>query len=408
MEGRTGRTLLVVGVVLGVGFAAGYLARDLDSGGRTDAGGVDGKALEAEVERLRAEIARRDATALASSPGASTGASTGSAESGPAAPGGGSAGDGRDGVDGSVAASPKGDAAVPPGTARFTTAALAPALKGIDWTELGRSMKDAIPLTVEVARSQAAGEKLPPEAYGRLQTAKGPLATLVLALDKAVPATSANARLTHPVVASNAIAATLEAAGLPLDGTQSAAVETLTAEHAAEDERRLAAYTEDVWMLRRLLDETAQRRRYYEAVRALLTPEQRDTLNPPAIRDRTATDLFSAALIWARRTSNTSVADRTVLVTGLADFLVKRLQLPVDRTDDARATAERWFDSVPLALKTDPVDDLAKAGFWPLDRVQANAEQFLRFLESARDDLSPGEAGMEVLRNASTTVVLVP
>src|SRR5205823_12386063 len=96
----------------------------------------------------------------------------------------------------------------------------------------------------------------------------------------------------------NAIAAALDAAGKPLSADQATSLDKLTREFSDEDARRLQAYDEKTYALKKTSDEADLRARFFDAAFKVLREDQRDALTPPATKGRLGLDLYSDGLLW--------------------------------------------------------------------------------------------------------------
>jgi hypothetical protein len=289
-------------------------------------------------------------------------------------------------------------AGVPSKKPRFPYETYQAALAGVDWSSVGSNMKAMVPLLQEFSESMRKGEEMSPEMVGKIQQHNGPLVTVALQVMGKIPGSGANGAFTHPVVMVNAIAATLEAAGLPLTDPQAQALDRVGREWAENDARRLAGYDERAFALQRLIDEVELRDKFFEAAFALLTPEQRDALSPPATRGRTQADLFSSGLVWAAHVQHVAAPSREVFASGVESTLSTLLQPPERNRADLHSAVVDWVASWPKEPFEGPVDGLARRAMWPTSYVLECAKRELTLFQRISAAIPLDDAATRRLR----------
>jgi hypothetical protein len=225
------------------------------------------------------------------------------------------------------------------------------ALAAVDWKEVGTSLHAMLPLMGRFIDGVRAGKEIAqiPE-IGPIQKHNGALVDAALRLKTGkVPGRDVNGTYTHPHPQANAIAATLEAAGMPLAEDQAKALERVATEHGEADARRRAGYDERTPALRQILEEAEARERFFEAAFAVLTAAQRDVLKPAAVKDLLHADLFSSGLVWAQYARPMPAVDRPGLVAAMQQVVLSSFAIPEARFADAKALVEQWAPTPPAA-----------------------------------------------------------
>ncbi|MHC4924266.1 MAG: RNA polymerase sigma factor [Planctomycetota bacterium] len=245
--------------------------------------------------------------------------------------------------------------------ARYRAGPYVEVLDDTNWNEIGRTLHELIPLVARLNADIDAGVEVTDpaiaESIGRQQELNGPLVAVTLRLyqerhDGGFPTNkwteeSPNAGFTHPSFMANALAATLDSAGLPLDETQNAGLESLATRFTALETRRLEGYGENTWRMQRLIDEADLRQEFFDEVEALLTNEQAMVLWPEAVRG-TIKDIFSSGLIY-----NIGIVDtfeprtRHRAILGHMQWLSLKLDVPEERRADLFDVVAEWLDALP-------------------------------------------------------------
>jgi SAM-dependent methyltransferase len=281
------------------------------------------------------------------------------------------------------------------------------ALALADWNkDVGENMSAMVPLISEIAKALDGGGTRPAEAVGNLQRHNGPLVAFGMKLNQhGVPGTGVNGSITHPPVMVNAIAATLEAVGLPLDAAQLADLARISKTFAQRDKLRLADYDERTFALRKLVEEAKLKRTFFDEALAVLKADQLAAISPETTRGRVGADLFSEALLWAGRGSRMVFTDRAQLAEAMQDRTSRRLGLDPDTLDAANKVVLDWAESFPDSVLRVEIDALDKEGMYKSDRVAASAEQMLRLLENLVNDADLPEGKAAAVRSVGKTKV---
>lgn len=282
----------------------------------------------------------------------------------------------------------------------------AKSLAAVDWKTVAENVGAFPPLVQQVLQALREGREVSPEAAGELQRRNGPLVTVALRLGADIPGTGANGKFTHPAFSANAMASTLASLGKPLSAAQLTALEAVARRASDEDEERRAAYKDDVPALRRIADEADLRRRFYESARALLTPEQLETLSPAEIRDRLACDLWCEGLLWLQFARPVQASAPADLAKAALPAVAGMLRL----SDADRARAEPivadWAAKYPAAVLARPHDAYEKAFWVKCSVVAAAAESTLQLTQRLVRELDL--SGPQAAGARSSQAVLVP
>ena len=255
-------------------------------------------------------------------------------------------------------------------------------LEAIDWEEAGQALSRMSPLLGEVISAQLEGKPMPP-SVGDIQKYNGALVKMALKAEQdGVPGSGTNGSFTHVAIVANLVYATLKHADLPLSESQEAKLATLADELIAEDEKRLKSYGDSTLALRKILEETAIKDRFYAGVDAMLTEEQRNALHPESIRGRTSYDLFSSGLVWAQRVAPQRFRDKEQLTQALVGQVMMRYAVAEERRAVVEETVAEWVAALPASLVDEAPDAMeAKTGAFRVSRVRDAAAAQLQGFE---------------------------
>ncbi len=298
------------------------------------------------------------------------------------------------------------DAAAKARAPRIAVAGAEELLKSVDWGAIGTNMSAMTPLIARFAQKYAEDGTIDGEAAGQIQVHNGPLVTAALAAGARLKL-EPNTAFTHPAFMVNAIAATLEAARLPLAEAQLAALGELAARYTAELGRLASATDPDAWVLARLVDESELRERFFVEAFGLLSVEQRGALTQPYAKDRLQVDIFSAGLMWLPHAQALPFQGREDLNALFETSMTQVLKLgPSDKAAFHEAVVE-WASGLPPAWFEGEPDPLDAKGFVRVQRVHEAARRTVTLLQRWVDRTRPDEAGLKRLRAISATLVPV-
>ncbi len=354
---------LVAAAVMAAFFAGRSVASRGPSTGPQPEPAAEIASLRAEADGLRRRLAEsRAQVAAARESAARTLAAEAAAPSGPSgsreppsnpgagiggetpAPEAGERGGGEGGAGGSVAGP------------RFPFAAHERALRGVDWASIGRSFASFPPLLR--ALGEADEEKKPPDLgmLARIQQGRTVIAMAAKEFAGSMPGTDPFSAATHPEFMANAIAATLDAAGLPLDEEQARSLDSAGRDFGTRDARRLAGQAADGWILERAIGEAELKDAFFAAALGPLTAAQRDALCPSGTRGMVSLDPFSSGTMWTPYFKPVVFTDRDDLVGKVAALIEEQLAIPEGRSADARTLVARWAESLPAEwMSVEPV-----------------------------------------------------
>jgi RNA polymerase sigma-70 factor (ECF subfamily) len=261
-------------------------------------------------------------------------------------------------------------------------------LAEVDWKSVGENLNAIAPLAGDVMTKLKKDGEMPGDEIGKLQQHNGPLVAAAVKVMKDLPGTGANGSFTHPAFQVNAIAAALDAAGKPLTDAEASALEKIGREFSDEDARRLQAYDASTYALQKTIDEADLRRRFFDAAFAALTPDQRDTLTPPAVKGVLGFDLYSDGLIWitVMRQIQFKEGDADAHVTAAAGAMNTALKIPKEQQDAARGVVAKWAHDLPASLVTASSEPGAEYDRH-VEPVRESAKQTLALLQRLVADL---------------------
>lgn len=281
------------------------------------------------------------------------------------------------------------------------------ALRQVDWKSVGESTRAMVPLITELREAMAKGGDFPLETAGKIQQHNAALIQAAAKIQGRIPGSGINGSYTHPAFMVNAMAATLEAAGMPMTDAQAEAIGRLGRDFTDRDRARVSAYDERTLALQKVLDEADLKDRFFEQAFALLEPRQRETLSPAATRGLLSLDLFSSGLMLAQHVLPLHAKDRDGFLTQVEQAFVDRAGFPADRREDLRVQVRNWGADLPQDWFTKETETIM--GIQPVLNVTAIQEFGRRQLALFRrvvDDMGLTE---EAARGTRTTgVVVVP
>ncbi len=271
-------------------------------------------------------------------------------------------------------------------------------LSAVNWTDVGTHVGAMAKLLPEIIQAVSTGGQPSPEAVGGVQRHNGPLVTVAMTLHGKLPGETVNGAFSHPSAAVNMIATTLDAMGTPLTDEQVVALGRVGTEFVAEDERRRESYGDDTLAMRRHVEESLLKGRFYGAAMDVLTDEQHLLLRPELTRGRVTADLFSASLVWVGRAR--PIPFRTP--AHLAEILVERVGRDLELEGDARqrfaALITDWVNGLPNELMTREPDAMWLKGLVPIDAIDAAAHEQVTLMERMIADLDLSDEAIAELR----------
>lgn len=233
-----------------------------------------------------------------------------------------------------AAAMPEASAAGPTAAGlTFVDPQFEAALRKVDWAALGTVSNEMAPLLVELAEQMTQeGAEVPMALAIKLQSLNAMLAAQIPAiLEAGIPGFGPNGSYTHPLVAANAMASALAAAGQPLTPDQQAKIDGLVRAFSREN-RAIADAVPEV-QLEALLAEVEMKERFYREVGSLLAPEQQGALWRDGAAAYEGTSLFDVGVVLHAHAEPVLARDAQDFARIVSRRLADRLGL-----DDATAT----------------------------------------------------------------------
>ena len=290
---------------------------------------------------------------------------------------------------------------------RFSFGEYDAALGEVDWKSVGESTNSMVPLITELRDSIKKGGPFPLETAGKIQRLNGSLIQAAAKIADKIPGSGINGSYTHPAFMVNAMAATLEAAGLPLTESQAESLGKLGRDFTERDRARSAGYDERTLDLLKVLEEAEMKDQFFGQALGLLTEKQRETLSPEATRGILGLDLFSSGLMLAGHIMPMMAKDLDGYLGQVERAFVDRLGFPADRREELKAVLKSWGADLPAAWFTEPTETMM--GVQPVLRVEALEEMARRQLPLLRkvvEDMSLTEEQAASIRGAG--VIAVP
>jgi hypothetical protein len=224
-------------------------------------------------------------------------------------------------------------------------------IENLNWKVIGKSVAEILPAAADLAEAaKRHDEKAVADARGKLMGPYMKFMSMIDPLEGSAPGTAPSGAFTGPACLLNAIAATLDAFGLPLSAEQTAAMERIGRASEAEDARRLAGYSESVFQLRREIDEIELRRRLVAAARGALSDAQCKALWPESVRDLGGLDLLSDNLLLQDLCRTVTGRTKAELADRMTKLVVNKLELGEARRDATRRVVEAWIEDLPPAF----------------------------------------------------------
>jgi hypothetical protein len=184
----------------------------------------------------------------------------------------------------------------PATAAMFDDPKYADMLSQVDWALMGKTTLEMQPLMNELVRSlEETGEVSPEVAVALEKLNANLLAQLPTIMKAGLPGTGANGAYTHPLVVANTLATTLQAAGQPLDGAQSAALAGLVRSFTAELDSVAGGQYE--FEAETVMHEVDAKDRFYAEMSQRLTPEQFAAIYPKGSTEFDGVSLFGSGLM---------------------------------------------------------------------------------------------------------------
>jgi hypothetical protein len=303
-----------------------------------------------------------------------------------------------------VAAAAQGSGGAPtsetkPRGPRFFADAHEGALKKVNWTTVGNNMGEMLTLIPGLATALARGEDPSAESIGRIQQLNGPLVTAALKLQDSVPGIGVNGKFSDPSFMVNAMAMTLEVAGLPLLPDQARALESTARLWMAKDRQRREGYDDRTWLIEKIYEEAELKDGFFREAFGQLTSSQATALSPDSVRGRVRLDLFSSSLIYAALARVEFFSSREELIEDTLRGASMAMRLTEEERTQAKGIVAEWADRLPQELLAHETDGLDVHGLIHTDLVTAAARQQHVLVKGLADALGFEGERLERVRN---------
>ncbi|MCU0724341.1 MAG: hypothetical protein MUE73_00910 [Planctomycetes bacterium] len=279
------------------------------------------------------------------------------------------------------------------------------ALRKVDWATVGGNLHRMLRILDDGAPRILRGEGLPEDAGTAIQKLNSPVLAAAIQIRDYLPGRAVGDKFTSAPFALNAVAATLAAAGLPLDAAQEDRFLALGRDYLARDVRRQESYGPETFELERLLDDLALKQDFYASAFSSLTAAQAATLRPEPTRDRVRLDLFSPAMALSQRIETLTFADEDDLLRRMGSRIASGVGLTQPQYAPAAATLKDWAAAIPRDLLDAGWDTLDARGMVTVDRASAWGRQLLALLRSMVADLSLADPQAAKARTIGNIVV---
>ncbi|MHC4847109.1 MAG: hypothetical protein ACYTEG_01495 [Planctomycetota bacterium] len=231
-------------------------------------------------------------------------------------------------------------------------------LKSIDWKVMGEALNAMPALLHELREAMSASPIDRPrllEVSGKIQRWNGPLLSQAAQMEKAnLSGTGTNGIWTHPILVVNQVYATLAVSEHKMTEAQIPQLQQIGDRFREAEARRVAAETDAMFGVEKVLAETALRDELFTAIDGMLTPEQQDVLHPEESRGYTTADMFSSAILWNTLIHPVQFSARSDLAMQIANVVIANEKVPAPHHDAVRAVVTEWTNALPDALLTEP------------------------------------------------------
>lgn len=295
-----------------------------------------------------------------------------------------------------------------PGGPTFAFDEFGDALTTVDWKSIGVHTTAIVGPIREIADAIVGGTPVPLKAAGEAQRHNGPLIQAVSSIQGKLTGTGVNGAYTHPAFMVNALASALAEIGKPLSPAQRTSLADIGRRFTEEERRRVAAYTDTTFAIHKLVEEGALKDRFFNALRAALTPEQLDAVSPASVRDRLSADLWSEGLLWSTVTMRVSTANRETFLETAQRRLGSALRLDDAQKAKVPGIVGDWLGRLPAALADWKPDALSRSGMEPADIVAVAAAETKRLIERLATDLTLSGPSLDAARSWGAVVLPVP
>jgi hypothetical protein len=212
---------------------------------------------------------------------------------------------------------------------------------------IGEVTNEMGPMLVELAAAMEKDGELPMDVIAKIQALNSKLVAQVPALmESGLPGSGPNGAYTHPLVAANILAKTLDAAGLSMDASQRAEIAGLVRSFSAEASA-VADSVHDI-DLERMASEAETKDRFFREVSSRLTPEQYRVMFPEGADRYEGTSLFHSSLFTRPFTEGVPASNPAEFARSVSFKLGEQIGLDEGASNQVRAIVERMSGSPEL------------------------------------------------------------
>ncbi len=259
-----------------------------------------------------------------------------------------------------LASGPKAPAAKGP-TFTFGDSGRLDAVREADWPALASASTAVGGAIVEISKHADAGTEVPKEVYLRLQENVEKMRTYEYrTIDRIPTSAQHNGEFTHPITATNLLAASLDQAGKPLTPKQVAEFERLGVAFEEEFGRLRATWDATIPRVRRVLDEVRLKGRFMDALWNLLSDDQKPIWIDPSLKGVASIDLYDPTLMIIHTSAVLGGATAAEMRPKLLTLLRPKVGLRGDAADAAAPRLDAAVDQF-LARATKGLEAVPKA-----------------------------------------------
>jgi hypothetical protein len=225
------------------------------------------------------------------------------------------------------------------------------AVRTADWKDLAQAAASMQRLFAEFGEKIEEPKTVAPDWQSKVEEQRAKLMALAGKVFGQVPTNAtSNGEFTHPLILSNVLAGLVENAGQPLIHEQRAAIASLGEDYEAEYAWLQKEYGEDTSRLEKVLDEIELKRTTMNAVRDILTPEQREATGPAQLRDRIGFDLLSPLLMAEMSAQERPVESAEAMRAALPRMAAEMYDLDAAQAAAAAPLFDAWLREVEPVL----------------------------------------------------------
>jgi hypothetical protein len=209
----------------------------------------------------------------------------------------------------------------------------------------------------------------------------------------------------HPAVASNVLAKTLEASGLPLSDAQQTSLRDWSVTYIAKDDARRKALPRDAIWMRRAASEMKLRIEYMDGARKLLTKDQGRAVSVGSLTHRVGFDPFSPTILMMDRVIPLDFAEDDAAVDSGVDAVMGAMGL-IDQAlrEPIRDIVKEWVANLPESTRRFRGGHLTLMGAPDAGRTVLGAEITADLYERVLESVRAGPTAEAMLRSIDQMV----